>query len=123
MGTKPARDAARDQRARDAVDRDPYASAVIGVLAGDFPDLRDPIVASVVRKHICANARTGRGLEVIVDDPFTSNWRLVPEFGRSQTVRLACWKLHPAEADHERLRRLNAALAAIPAAGGNLQEG
>lgn len=113
MSRQEAINAAQDQRIREAIARDPYASAVIDALAGDFPDLRDPMVADAVRKAIYANARTRCGLEVIVDDPFASNWRLIPEFGRSATVRLACWRLYPCEADHERMCRLNAALAGI----------
>jgi hypothetical protein len=94
-----------------AWDRDPYACAVADALAGDFPDLRDPVVAGIVRKHVYAHARTGRGLEVILDSPVAANWRLVSP--RDARIRVACWKQNPSDADRERIERLNSALDAL----------
>lgn len=96
-------------------DRDPYASAVISILAGDFPDLRNEITAEIVRKHIYAYTHdTGHGgCEIIIDNPATANWRLVANRDDSGRVSLACWRYHPTEADYQRLDRLNAALDAL----------
>jgi hypothetical protein len=102
-----------DESARQAVEHDPYASAVIAVLCDDFPDLRDPVTAEIVRKHIWL-AHTGvRSLEVIMDDPISANWRLVRAPHDRRRVHLACWKLNRTEADSERWARLNAALDAL----------
>lgn len=62
---------------------DSYANAVIAALASDFPDLRDPMIAGIIRKAVYVNARGSSrvGFEVIVDDPFTANWRLVARGG------------------------------------------
>ena len=107
-------DMERDERLREAVDSDPYANAVIDVLRSDFPDLNDPMIASIVRKHIYAHAHTpGGGLEIIVDDPYFANWRLVPLWHGQGRVRLACWRVPTPASDQERERRLNAALNAI----------
>jgi hypothetical protein len=103
----------RDQQQREAVDRDPYANAVIKVLAADFPDLRDPDVASIVRKHVYANARTQNLIEVIVDDPGRANWRLVQAPHDRRRVRLGCFRINAGQASQEREERLNAALDAL----------
>jgi hypothetical protein len=83
---------------------------VVDVLAGDFPDLCDPVVAGIIRKHVYIHARTQGVLEVILDDPFTANWRLLGQAGR---VSVACWRLNLSDADQERQNRLNAALDAL----------
>lgn len=103
----------QDQRIREAVAADPYASAVLDVLAGDFPDLRDPHVAALVRKRVYLNARVPGHLEVILDDPGRANWRLVGAAADRRRVHLGCWKLNRTNADRERLDRLNAALDAL----------
>ena len=103
----------RDERQRAAVANDPYANAVIDILSGDFPDLHDPIVADVIRKQVYANAHIGCGIQVIVDDPFTANWRLIPAQHDRRRVHLACWRRNHTEADSERRARLNQALDAL----------
>lgn len=99
------------------VDTDPYANAVLRALVGDFPQLRDFTVANVVRRNLYAHHHTnrGRGLEIIVDNPISANWRLIaaPKPGR---VQLACWRTNLTGADQERLDRLNEALSQIPEA-------
>lgn len=108
-------EAKRDEAARAAVDNDPYTCGVVHVLASDFPDLRDPVVAAIVKKAIYINAR-GQGrvsTEVIVDDPFTANWRLIPAPHDRGRVHLACWRRTRTDADAERWARLNAALDAL----------
>jgi hypothetical protein len=105
---------AEDQRTPEAVRQ--YADDVVRLLAADFPDLQDPVVADIVRGHIYRHASDPGGfLEVIVDDPISARWRLVAAPGRSQQgrVRLACRRLNPREADLEREERLNAALQTI----------
>jgi len=94
-------------------DSHPYANAVIDVLAEDFPGLRDPVTASIVREHVYANVRRQCLIEVIVDDPGRANWRLVAAPHDRRRVHLGCWKLHRTEADSERWARLNAALDAL----------
>lgn len=97
-----------------ATEGDSYADAVIGVLARDFPDLlTKPEVAAVVREQIHAHLVTRCGMEVIVDNPYLANWRLVGdrETGR---VRLGCWKLNLNEYDRARFERLNGMLSMIP---------
>jgi hypothetical protein len=94
-----------------AWDRDPFACAVTDALAADFPDLRDPVVAGIVRKHVYAHARTGRGLEVILDSPLRADWRLVS--ARDARIRVGCWKADPSGADRERAERLNAVLETL----------
>jgi hypothetical protein len=93
---------------------DPYASAVVDVLTGDFPDLRDPVIAAIVRKHVYRYTRARGRLEVILDSPFLANWRLVNRDGR---VQVACCRQSPAAADHERAERLNSALDALLGTG------
>jgi hypothetical protein len=105
--------AQRDERQRAAVANDPYANAVIDALSGDFPDLRDPVVADLVRKYIYAYARTGHPLEIIVDNPISARWRLVGDGNHSGRVRLACWRTNLGEDDIEQEQRLNEALRAI----------
>lgn len=106
--------AEQDRRQREAVGTDPYANAVVNILSADFPDLRDPVTAGIVRKHIwLAHTGTRSHLEVIVDDPRTANWRLVGAFHARRRVHLGCWKVSPSESDLERVRRLNAALDAL----------
>ena len=100
-----------------AVKTDPYTSAVLDVLVADFPDLRNPIVADVVRRNVYAHTRSGNRLEVIVDDPISANWRLIAAPHDRRRVHLACWRRNRTDADTERWNRLNAALDAIPAPG------
>lgn len=91
-----------------------YADAVIETLAGDFPDLRDPVIADIVRGHIYRHASDPGGfLEVIVDDPISARWRLTGYRNEPGRVRLACWRQNLTEDDTEREQRLNAALRAI----------
>lgn len=87
-----------------------YAATIVETLAGEFPDLRDPVVADVVRVHVAHFARTGAWLEVILDDPYFANWRRVRHDGR---LRVGCWRLNPSQADQEREQRVNAALDAL----------
>ena len=86
-----------------------YADAVIDTLAGDFPDLNDPIMADTVRTCMRAYMHTGH-LEVIMDDPISAQWRLIGHRGR---VQLACWRQTLTEDDQERLDRINEALQAL----------
>ena len=90
-----------------------YANAVIDLLAGDFPDLRDPVTADIVRGHIYAHAETPGRMEVIVDNPVNARWRLTGDRDNPGRVRLGCWHVDPSEAVREREQRLNAALRAI----------
>jgi hypothetical protein len=90
-----------------------YADAVIETLASDFPDLRDPVVADIVREHIYTHAATGRGLEVIVDNPVSARWRLVDNHADPGRVTIGCWRVKPSPGDREREQRLQAALRAI----------
>lgn len=117
-------EAKRDEAARAAVDGDPYACGVLHVLASDFPDLRDPVVAGIVKKAVYVNARgfDRVGFEVIVDDPFTANWRLIPAPHDRARVHLACWRKNRTEDDAERWARLNAALDALPVPGADEAE-
>lgn len=95
-----------------------YADAVIETLTGDFPDLRNPIIASIVRGHIYAHAETGDRMEVIVDSPRVAMWRLVANRDNHGRVRLGCWEGDPTTAMQERLGRLNEALRVIPMEAG-----
>jgi hypothetical protein len=108
-------EAKRDEASRAAVDSDPYACGVIHALASDFPDLRDPVVAGIVKKAVYVNARglNRVGIEVIVDDPFSANWRLIPAPHDRRRVHLVCWRRNRTDADSERWARLNAALDAL----------
>jgi hypothetical protein len=105
--------AEQDRRQREAVGTDPYANAVVSILSADFPDLRDPVTAEIVRQHVSANVRRQCLIEVIVDDPYFANWRLVPAPHDRRRVHLGCWRLNRTEADTERWNRLNAALDAL----------
>ena len=98
---------------QETVDHDRYASDVIAVLLDDFPDLRDPAIAGMVRNAVLRNARTQSGLEIIVDDPRRANWKLVAAARDRSRVRLGCWRVNLTDADRERLERLNAALDVI----------
>lgn len=89
---------------------DPYANAVVDVLAGDFPDLADPMIAGIIRKHVYTYTRVKDRLEVILDEPFVASWRLIGHTGR---VQVACYRLHRTDADLARAERLNAALDAL----------
>jgi hypothetical protein len=89
---------------------DPYTSKVVEALVGDFPDLQDPIVASIVRQHVYSYVRSKTRLEVILDDLYFANWRLV---GHDGHVRVACWRQNPIAAERERAERLNAALDSL----------
>jgi hypothetical protein len=111
--TKRIDPAEQDSRQREAMDTDPYAIAVVNILSGDFPDLRDPVTAEIVREHVSANVRRQCLIEVIVDDPYFANWRLVPAPHDRRRVHLGCWRLNRTEADTERWNRLNAALDAL----------
>jgi len=91
-------------------DTDAYACAVVNLLAREFPDLGEEVAAGIVRKYVYASARAGDGAEVILDNPFTANWRLVL---RDRRIRVSCWRLNPSAADRERQKRLNAALDAL----------
>ena len=90
-----------------------YADAVIGALAGDFPDLNDPVIAEIVHRHVCAHVQHPGRLEVIVDDPFRARWRLTGNRDQPGRVRLGCWYQKPSSKDEERLARLNTALDAL----------
>src|ERR1035438_8404159 len=111
--TKRNDQAEQDRRQRKAACRDPYANAVVDALAGDFPGLRDPITAEIVREHVSANVRRQCLIEVIVDDPRRANWRLVRAPHDRRRVHLGCWKLNRTDADSERWARLNTALDAL----------
>jgi hypothetical protein len=88
---------------------DPYTNAVVDTLAADFADLHDPIIADIVRKH-AYYARDRAHLELILDDPFAANWRLINRDGR---LKVACWRVNPTSADRERIERVNSALDAL----------
>ena len=90
-----------------------YADAVIDTLAGDFPDLNDPIMADTVRTCMRAYMHTGH-LEVIMDDPYLARWRLTADRDHPGRVRIGCWHTPPlSDSVREREARINAALAAI----------
>ena len=104
------------ERAQAAIDSDPYASGVLHVLASDFPDLRDPEVAAIIRKAIWTHAHAPGhvGIQIIVDNPVNANWKLVPDKVNPGRVRLRCWKQNPIPAAaQERQDRLNEALQAL----------
>ena len=93
-----------------------YANAVIDLLTADFPDLRDPVTADIVRERVTAHAANPGGfLEVIIDDPYSARWRLVAAPGKAQRgrVRLTCRKPYPTQDDWDRELRLNEALQAL----------
>ena len=106
----------QDAQAQEAANRDPYANAVVDALAGDFPGLRDPVTAGIVRKHVYLNAQGGGILgEIIVDNPTSANWRLVRDPRRPGRVKLRCWRPSLTVRDHEVLERLNTALRQLGA--------
>jgi hypothetical protein len=86
---------------------DEDARAIVAVLAADFPGLGDPVTADIVLRAV-----QRRAAEIILDDPISANWRLVSGH-RSGRLRLACYRLHVTEADHDLLYRVNAALDAL----------
>jgi hypothetical protein len=91
-----------------------YASAVIRVLSEDFPDLNDETTRTIVRDAIERHVLSPTDmLEVIVDSPYSANWRLKADRNDIQRVRLSCYRMDPSDADRERERRINTALAAI----------
>lgn len=91
-----------------------YADAVVRVLAEDFTDLRDDttreIVRDAVQRHLLDPTDI---LEVIVDSPYSANWRLKADRKDIRRVRLSCYRLDPSDADNEREHRINTALAVI----------
>lgn len=88
-----------------------YATAVVGVLAAEFPELTDPGVASEVRAAVERHVRSpSRAFEVIIDDPAVANWRLRAARDSSGRVRLACYRFGPSAADLDRERRVNEVL-------------
>ena len=91
-----------------------YADDVIRVLAPEFPDLEDVVIASIVRRRIRTHAETPGRLEVIVDNPVNANWKLVADRDHPGRVRIGCWHIPPlSDSVRERQERINAALAAI----------
>ena len=101
----------QDARAQEAANRDPYAIAVVETLAGEFPALRHPLDADIVRKHVYLNAQGGGILgEIIVDNPTSANWRLVRDPRREGRVKLRCWRPSLTVREHEVLERVTTAL-------------
>lgn len=91
-----------------------YSLAVVDVLSREFADLTDETTAEIVseavrRYHLDPNT----GLEVIVDSPYSANWRLRPDREHPGRVRLACYRFNRSPQDEEREDRLNEALRAI----------
>ena len=111
----------QDERVRATVDADPYACAVVEVLARHFPDLRLDGFAGHVRKWIYIQQRTSGPLEVILDSPVRANWRLVPHGNGRRGLRVGCWRPQPTDTDLDRERVINEALTRldtlIPSAG------
>lgn len=92
-----------------------YAEAVVRILTEDFPGLRADettrtFIGCAVERHALNPTDV---LEVIVDSAYLANWRLKADRNDSRRVRLACFRLNPTDADNERERRINTALAAI----------
>lgn len=99
--------------AKDSTGR-AYSLAVVKALAQEFPDLTDATTAEIVseavrRYHLDPNT----GLEVIVDSPYSANWRLRPDREHPGRVRLACYRFNRSQQDDERENRVNEALRAI----------
>jgi hypothetical protein len=92
---------------------DRYAVAVWDTLSQEFPALRQDMLAGLVHKMVYNNALTLCGIELIVDDPISANWRLTPAAHDRRRVRIGCWRVSPSPEDAERERRLNAALDAL----------
>lgn len=97
----------------NASEGDRYADTIVEALADDFPDLRNPAVAAMVRRHVSVNAQTGRGVEVIIDNPSTARWRLIQAPDDPYRVHLGCWKVEMPVRDVECLNRLNTVLREI----------
>jgi hypothetical protein len=97
-------------------DTEGYATAVVRVLRDHFPDLADPIVATVVTDAVERHARNPEGpFEVIVDDPITAKWRLHADNRDRCRVLLYIHCQRPSEADAELSRTVNDALRALEA--------
>ena len=92
-----------------------YAAAVIDILAGDFPAVKDNSLGRILPEEIARQAEAPmRSFELIVT--YTRQWRLHPaSIGEGRwRVKLICHKNKVTEADLEFGQRINTALAAIP---------
>lgn len=84
-----------------------YASDVVAVLAAEFPDLADPVVAQVTTAAIAAqHASPCPEFEVILDSQSLANWRLRAVRDAPGCVRVACFRAEPTRGDLEREDRL-----------------
>jgi len=93
-----------------------YAAAVHRILVEEFPRLADRTLELIVLEQVGRNAELQwRGFELIVDEPTTASWKLVPDhLGEDRwRVQLACCKPRPSRANAAREQRVNAALRAI----------
>jgi hypothetical protein len=91
-----------------------YAAAVIEVLAGDFPALKDNALGRIIPRELAQQAEAPSHMfELIVT--YTREWRLVPDqTGRDRwRVQVRCHIDRPTAADGKREQRINAALRAI----------
>lgn len=91
-----------------------YAKSVIEVLRRHFPDLADPDAAGIITDAVRRQACTPRdGFEVIVDDPWTANWRLTPLRKDRRRVHLACYRITRRDSDTQLAHTVNEALSAL----------
>jgi hypothetical protein len=93
-----------------------YAGSVHRALLDDFPRLKDRTLELIVLENVARQAEMpSRAFELVVDDPSSANWRLVPDHVGPDRwrVQLACCKPRPSHANGERERRINMALRAI----------
>jgi hypothetical protein len=91
-----------------------YAAAVVELLRPHFPDLADPVVAGLAEDAIRRHREAPQDpFEFIVDNPVSAKWRL-KAYGRDRRrVLLACYRVHPSEADAALSWAVNEALQAL----------
>lgn len=89
-----------------------WAAAVVDLLAGEFADLSDPVVAGIAREHLQRyRAHPDPAFEFILDSPTAANWRLKAASGGG--VRVADYALHRIGAPSPRAQQLTERLAAL----------
>jgi hypothetical protein len=91
-----------------------YATAVVDVLAGHFPDLKDRSLGRIVPEEVARQAEAPmRSFELIVT--YTREWRLHPVGAGLEPwrVELACHKNRPTGEDVRFSDSVNARLRAI----------
>lgn len=91
-----------------------YATAVVGVLAEQFPELAEPTTAAIVREAIVRHTNKPSPTFEVVLGSTTANWRLRAHNHHRSMIRLACYRPTLTSSDQDREQHINQLLERIP---------